>query len=95
LLLTFLPLDLVLHDRTTGVAGIRSVRRNGEDRVVSDLEADALGSNRDSSDSGRALADALDVLADDLDIQAHGPLHVAENSVVGDTKWFAQSCLLP
>lgn len=68
LFLTFLPLDVVLHDRTTRVAWIRPVRRNGEDRVVSDLEANALGADRDGADGGRTLADALDVLAYDLDV---------------------------
>jgi hypothetical protein len=79
---TFFPLDLVLDDRTSGVAGIRPVRRNGEDRVVSDLEAKPLGPDSDSSESGRALADPLDVLADDIDIEAHGALQVPEHAMI-------------
>jgi hypothetical protein len=85
-LLTFFPLDLVLDDSAPGVAGILAVRRNGEDRVVSDLEADTLGADRDGPDGSRAPADASDVLADDLDVEAHSALKIANQRMIGNAK---------
>jgi hypothetical protein len=84
---TFFPLDLVLDDRTSGVAWVGSVRRNGEDRVVSDLEAQPFGSDGHSGDSSRALAYPLDVLADDLHVQTHGALNVPQNGMICDAEW--------
>jgi len=95
ILLTFLPLDLVLHDRTTGVAGVGAVRRNGEGRVVSDLEAHALGTYRYGADGSRPLADACDVLADDLDVETHRALKIPDYRMVRDAKWFTHNALLP
>ena len=86
---------MVLDDRTSDVAGMAAVRRNGKDCVVPDLEAYTLRSERDSSDGGCPLADPLDMLADDLDIEAHGALHVAENGMIGNAQRLLQFGLRP